>query len=795
MIGKILFHYEIKKELGSGGMGHVYLAQDTKLDRTVALKILPSDVASDPERMRRFVQEAKAASALDHPNVAQIYEIGESDGTNFIAMQYVEGQTLDALSKGHQLDSKEITDIAIQIADALDAASAKGITHRDIKAANIMLTPRGQVKVLDFGLAKIEQKATSQPEASKLETATGTTPGMIVGTVQYMSPEQALGKPVDNRSDIYSLGVVLYQLATSRLPFSGETPSDTLNRILNAQPEAIARFNYNIDPELERIIRKCMEKDPERRYQSARELLIDLKNLKRDSESGHSTSNVRASQRHARGRRGAPALLWLAGILLLLGLAAGIFYYLRNARGSDIRSLAVLPFANVNGNPNEEWLSDGITENTINSLSQLPELKVMARSTVFRYKNQNLDPQKIGNELKVDAVLTGTMNEKGNDLVVNAELVNVRDGSQIWGHQYNRKTSDIMQVQKELSQDISEKLRSKLTGEEKQKISKDYTQNAKAYQLYMKGRYHWNKRTGDGIKKGIEYFQQAIDLDPTFALAYAGLADSYLINSAPFSPEERLLRGKAAAEKSYELDPLLAEAQASMGATKEEMWEWDEAEKFYRKALLTNPNYATAHQWLGELLAHHGKFDEAIAEGEKAIELDPLSLIINTSLGTTYYLARDYDLAIQQSIKTIELFPNSTLPYPTLIDSYAQKKMIPEVFQAEENLLRAEGAWERDKEKLEKVRQIYLKSGEKAMWKEVLDIHLESYQRGDSSPWDIAQDYANVGDRDQTIQWLQKSVAARDPGIGEIMVKPKFDKLHSDPRFQELLRKMNLVKK
>jgi serine/threonine protein kinase len=742
--------------------------------------------------MRRFVQEAKAASALDHPNVAQIFEIGDVDGTSFIAMQYIEGQTLDAKSKGQQMESKEITDIAIQAADALDAAHSKGIIHRDIKAANIMITRRGQVKILDFGLAKVEAKKASPEEASKFETATGTSPGMIVGTVQYMSPEQALGKLVDNRCDIYSLGVVLYQLATSRLPFSGKTNSDTLNQIINSQPEAIARFNYNIDPELERIIRKCMEKDPNRRYQSARELEIDLKNLKRDSESGASQMASRASSRLAPAKSKS-YLLWIAALAILAALAAGVFYYLRSQAGTEIRSLAVLPFSDNNLDPKDDWLSDGITENTINSLSQIPELKVMARSTMFRFKDQKLDPQQIGKELKVDAVLTGTMNQNGEDLIVNAELVNVRDGSQIWGHQYNRNISDVLTVQKELSQDISERLRSKLTGEEIQKVSRNSTQNAEAYENYMKGMYYWNKRSPEEIKKGIEYFNKAIALDPNFARAYAGMANSYLVRSSPFSSEEKLLHGKEAAEKSIELDPSLPEANASMGSVMNQQWKWKEAEKYYRQAIALNPNYATAHQWLGEILAQQGKLEEGIAEGKKAVELDPLSLIMNVSLGVTYYLAKDYDAAIRQMRKAVELYPESPLPYYKLIDSLVQKNMYPEVFIEAEKLIHLRGTWDQDQEDFYRLREIYSKDGEKAFLKAMLENDLKDVATGDGSPYQVALDYAMLGDRDQTLHWLEKSHEIHEEGMLEIKVDPRFEAFHSDPRFQDLLRKTNLL--
>ena len=442
-------------------MGEVYLAQDEKLDRTVALKILPAEFASDPARMRRFVQEAKAASALDHSNVAHIYEIGEADGISFIAMQYIEGETLDKKIKTGPLSSNEIIDIATQVADALDAAASKGIIHRDIKALNIMMTPRGQIKVLDFGLAKIEAPPSSQAEASRMETAAGTSPGMLIGTVQYMSPEQALGKAVDHRSDIYSLGIVLYQLSTGRLPFTGETPSEILNRILNSQPDAIARLNYNIDAELERIIRKCIEKDPERRYQSARELLIDLKNLKRDSESGARTPTTP----RAPGRSNILRIVAAAGALAIVG---ALIYFTSLRNKTEIRSLAVLPFVNSNSDPENEWLTDGITESTINSLSQIPDLKVMARSTVSRFKGKSSDPLEAGKKLKVDAVLTGTVDQQKNDLVIGAELVNVSDGSLIWGKNYRNNISDLSIVQRDISEQISDELRKKLSGEQKQ---------------------------------------------------------------------------------------------------------------------------------------------------------------------------------------------------------------------------------------------------------------------------------------------------------------------------------------
>jgi serine/threonine protein kinase/Tfp pilus assembly protein PilF len=781
---KKISHYTILSKIGSGGMGEVYLAQDQKLDRTVALKILPAEFASDPARMHRFVQEAKAASALDHPNVAHIYEIGESDGTNFIAMQYIEGTTLDAYIKDRQLQSNEILDIAIQVADALDVAGSKGITHRDIKSANIMITPRGQIKVLDFGLAKVEQRTASQPETSKMETAAGTTPGLILGTVQYMSPEQALGKPVDHRSDIYSLGVVMYQLATAKLPFSGSTSSDTLNRILNSQPEAIARFNYNIDPALEHIIRKCMEKDPDRRYQSARELLIDLKNLKRDTESG--------SRPELPARPAPKNIMRYAVVVGILAAVIAGLYYFRSWRRSEIRSLAVLPFVNANANTENEWLGDGITETTINSLSQIPDLKVMARSTVDRYKGKSLDPQKAGRDLKVDAVLTGNVSQQGDDLVIGTELVKVADGSLIWGENYRNKISDLVSMQRAISEKISDELRTRLTGEQKKVISKQFSVNPEAYQLYLKGRFFWNKRGEEDIKKAIELFNQAISKDPSYALAYVGLADCYVVKSSPFSREVRLKKGTAAANKALELEPTLAEAYVSLGAAKELDWDWKGAEKLYRKAIEINPNYPTAHQWLSEILVQSGRTEEGLNESRMALELDPLSTIMNVSLAANLYFARKFDEAIAQCRKTIELDPDSFMPRERLIQALLSKKEFTEAFSEYEKLIKIYGVYEEERAGIEAVKQEYLTMGEEGFWKKKLELDLDNFKKGYGTYYNIAINYSMLRDNNSAFLCLEKSVQARELQLDELKVDPRMDPLRSDPRFNDYLRRVNL---
>ena len=477
LIGRDLGPYKILSLLGRGGMGQVYCAKDKRLGRDVALKILPSEFRLDRDRMERFTREAKAASALNHPNVAHIYEIGEADGISFIAMEYVEGQTLEAKIGGRPLDVEQIVEIGIQVTDALDEAHTKGVTHRDIKPANLMLTPRSQVKVLDFGLAKFAELGSQEASTA---ARTVTTPGLVMGTVPYMSPEQVLGREVDHRTDIFGLGVVLYEMTTGRLPFSGSSVSETTDRILHGQPDAIARFNYSAPPELERIVRKCLEKDREERYQSTRELLIDLRNLKRDSDLGNSPAGKGTPERHRHMHR--LSLVALAVAILLVCLVG--FYFLagrRTGRESSIDSVAILPLVNRSEDPNAEYLTDGITESLINSLSQLPRLRVMARTTVFRYKGQAVDPQKVGRELGVRAVLTGRVLQRGDTLNVQADLVDVTDGSQLWGEQYNRKLADILVVQEEISREISEKLRLRLSGEEKKQLAKRYTENPEAY--------------------------------------------------------------------------------------------------------------------------------------------------------------------------------------------------------------------------------------------------------------------------------------------------------------------------
>jgi eukaryotic-like serine/threonine-protein kinase len=571
--GTKLGRYEIRSQLGAGGMGEVYLAHDTQLDRSIALKILPAEVAADPQRLRRFHQEARAASALNHPHIAHIYEIGEHEGQHFIAMEHVEGLPLNARIGGGPLAISEIVQLGIQLADALDEAHSKGVTHRDIKPSNIVVTPRGQAKLLDFGLAKL-RLSIEQEKLTDASTQMKTAPGVVMGTVMYMSPEQALGQVVDHRSDIFSMGALLYEMATGRLPFQGSTATEIIDHIAHAQPEAISRFNYNVPADLERIIRKCLEKDKERRYQSARELLVDLENLKRDSTEGVVADKNPPLQQSNVNR-------WTLGALALLIMAlAGVGIYLFKHRGQPaemaaIDSIAVLPLVNASNDANMEYLSDGITESIINSLSQLPQLRVVPRVSAFRYKGRQIDPQAIGREMGVRAVLTGRVVQVGENLSIQTELIDVNTDSQLWGQKYNRKLSDILTLEDEIASQISDKLRLKLTGPEHQQVVKRYTQNTEAYQLYLKGRYYWKKYTKDGAEKSIEYFNKAIEKDPTYALAYSSLADAYVVLGVLYlPPKETFPKARDAGEKALAIDESLAAGHISMGAYKL-FYEWD----------------------------------------------------------------------------------------------------------------------------------------------------------------------------------------------------------------------------
>jgi serine/threonine protein kinase/TolB-like protein/Tfp pilus assembly protein PilF len=985
--------YEIRSPLGAGGMGEVYLAHDAQLDRPVALKLLPSDVTKDEDRLRRFQQEARSTSALNHPNILTIFEIGEADGTHFIATEFIDGMTLrERLGRG-RMKPDEVLDVAIQVASALSAAHSQGIVHRDIKPENIMLRRDGYVKVLDFGLAKLtEQRTSSSPSALTLAE---TGPGIVIGTVTYMSPEQARGLRVDGRTDIFSFGVVLYEMLAGRAPFGGPTPSDVIVAILDREPQPLARSIPHVTPEMQRVVSKALAKDVTERYQSITDLTADLRGLKRKLEfetadlrdtapaatayehsvektaraeaqtvqvrvGGRQTDNTQAAEtlmldsnqpatpeiahvlfmdlvgfskhrinqqsylqqklneivsqtdefRRAQssdqlickstgdgmalvffvdpeapvrcalqisrallsnrdmelrmGVHSGPVLRTVdanrqrdvagsginlaqrvmdcgdAGHILLSktmadvlqeigdrdehlddlgttkvkhGLEVHLFNLYTDQLGNPARpaamqpppitrqhssggspahidSLAVLPLTNASADPNTEYLSDGITESIINTLSQLPQLKVMARATVFRYKGKEVDVQEVRRDLGVRAVMMGRVLQFGDNLVIKTELVDTTDGSQLWGEQYKRKAADIFEIQEEISKEISEKLKIKLTGEEKKLLGKRYTENTEAYRLYLKGRFCLSKTTKEALNNAIRHFRQAIDTDPDYALAYAGLADAYYALSSNHLPaNEAMPKARAAAEQALHMDEGLSEAHASLGLVKAFYeWDWAGAESEYRRAIELNPGYASAHHWYGWYLALMGRLSEAIREVKQASELDPLSLEINSDLGLSFFFARQYERAIEQFEKALEMDPNSIWTRFFMGWAREQKGDYAQAIEEYNRVAQLDDA----PLIMAALGHTYVMAGRREEALGVLEEMRRMAQKRHVSSYHFTILHAALGEKDEAFEWLEKSYAAREEALVWLKVDPRLDAIRTDPRFIDLQRRVGL---
>ena len=790
--GTRLGPYEIVTAIGSGGMGDVYRARDTRLDRDVAVKVLPERFVRDADARARFEQEAKAVAALTHPNILAIHDYGSTADAAYSVTELLEGQTLRQRLHEGPLPWRKAVEIGAAMADGLAAAHAKGIVHRDLKPENIFITHDGRVKILDFGLAQLKrlEPTSEEIDSSTIPTAPmKTDPAALMGTAGYMAPEQLRGEEVDATTDIFAFGCVLYEMTTGKPAFIRGTVIDSLSAILTDTPDVFAVSERMIPFELARVITRCLEKNRAERFQSARDLAYSLRAI------GTSTSLTFEAPAE-RSRR----MKWVAALLIVLALlTAGAVVWSRRVidlRGgspiarfvpSKTRSLAILPFVNATGDKEAEYLSDGVTETLINTLAQVPGVRVMSRTSMFHYKGKAADPVEIGREMGVTNVVVGRIEEVGGKLIVNAELIDAKDGTLSWGNRYEIARSDLFPVQQSIAAEIARALRLQLGGREQQLLTKRQTSDPRAYELYLKGRFQWNKRNAEGLYKAVELFNQAIEIDPQYALAYAGLADVYNLLDiwAGLPTKETFPRAKAAAEKALSIDDELAEAHTSLAyAIQTYEWDWPAAEREYRRAIQLNPNYATAHQWYAEFLTARGRFDEAEQEGRRALTLDPMSPIINAVLVWNRTMARRYPAAIERGIRTTQLFPDFMAGHAYLglayLESGKPQEALESLGTARELLdIVVIQTW---------LARAHLANGDRAAAEKILR-DLEARGKGGEylPPYYMAVLYAHLGNHDRAFEELQRAVSERTGAMVWAEVDPSLDPLRRDARFASII--------